>query len=115
VVRTEYWLVGTTSPTTISAVRATPGSGTATPPVSRQYVDNGLAATKAYVDSALATVGAGSFVAKNGGAMSGSLTLPSDPSAPNQASTKHYLDTALLAKANLARCSVVTLLVTFVT
>jgi hypothetical protein len=101
VVRTEYWLVGTTSPTTISAVRATPGSGIAMPPVSKQYVDSGLAANKAYVDSAVAAVGAGSFVAKNGDAMSGPLTLPSDPSAPNQASTKHYVDTALLAKANL--------------
>jgi hypothetical protein len=101
VVRTEYWLVGTTSPTTISAVRATPGSGIAMPPVSKQYVDSGLAANKAYVDSAVAAVGAGSFVAENGDAMSGPLTLPSDPSAPNQASTKHYVDTALLAKANL--------------
>ncbi|MGC2196940.1 MAG: hypothetical protein WA628_19855, partial [Terriglobales bacterium] len=101
VVRTEFWLVGTTSPTTLSAVRATPGSGTAAPPVSRQYVDSGLAANKAYVDEAVASVGTGSFVAKNGDAMSGPLTLPSDPSAPNQASTKHYVDTALLAKANL--------------
>jgi hypothetical protein len=101
VVRKEFWLVGTTSPTTISAVRATPGSGIAAPPVSRQYVDSGLAANKAYVDSAVAAVGAGAFVAKNGDAMSGPLTLPSDPSAPNQASTKHYVDTALLAKANL--------------
>ncbi len=101
VVRTEYWLVGATSPTTISAVRATPGSGTATPPVSKQYVDNAIAADRAYVDSAVASVGAGSYVAKNGDAMSGPLTLPSDPSAPNQASTKHYVDTALLAKASL--------------
>ncbi len=101
-VRTEYWLVGATSPTTISAVRATPGSGTAAPVASRQYVDEAIATNKAYVDSAVALVGAGSFVAKNGDAMSGPLTLPSDPSAPNQASTKHYVDTALLAKANLA-------------
>ena len=35
VVRTEYWLVGTASPTTIGAVRATPGSGTASAMVSR--------------------------------------------------------------------------------
>jgi hypothetical protein len=101
VVRKEFWLVDTASPTTISAVRATPGSGIAAPPVSRQYVDSGLAANDAYVDSAVAAVGAGAFVAKNGDAMSGPLTLPSDPSAPNQASTKHYVDTSLLAKANL--------------
>ena len=45
-VRTEYWLVGTTSPTTLAAVRATP-------PVSKLYVDNAIAANKAYVDSAV--------------------------------------------------------------
>jgi hypothetical protein len=101
VVRTEYWLVGATSPTTIGAVRATPGSGTATPPVSKQYVDNAIAVNKAYVDSAVASVGTGSYVAKNGDAMSGPLTLAGDPSAPNHASTKHYVDTSLLAKANL--------------
>ena len=32
VVRTEYWVVGTTSPTTLAAVRATPGTGVAAPP-----------------------------------------------------------------------------------
>jgi len=101
VVRTEYWLVGTTSPTTLAAVRATPGSGTAVPPVSKQYVDSAMATNKAYVDAAVANVGSGSYVAKNGDSMSGPLTLPSDPSAPGQAATKHYVDTALLAKANL--------------
>jgi trimeric autotransporter adhesin len=100
-VRTEFWLVGVTSPTTISAVRATPGSGTAAPLASRQYVDDAVAVNKAYVDSAVANVGSGSYVSKNGDAMSGPLTLPSDPSAPSQASTKHYVDTALLAKANI--------------
>jgi hypothetical protein len=83
VVRTEYWMVSTTSPTTISAVRATPGSGTATPPVSKQYVDNAIAFNKAYVDSAVASVGSGSYVAKNGDVMSGPLTLPSDAAAAN--------------------------------
>lgn len=121
VVKTEYWLVGTSSPTTLSAVRATPGSGTATPPVSRQYVDIAVAAkatdnsvvhlggaetiagtkaftvspsvpapvantdavNKAYVDSAVASVGAGSFVAKAGDAMSGPLTLSGDVASSN--------------------------------
>ncbi len=101
VVRTEYWMVGATSPTTISAVRATPGSGTATAPVSKQYVDNAIAVNKAYVDSAVASVGSGSYVAKSGDSMNGPLTLPMDPVAPNQASTKHYVDSALLGKANL--------------
>lgn len=120
-VRTEYWQVGTTSPTTIGAVRVTPGSGTASPMVSRQYVDTAVAAkasdtsvvhlsgaesiagtklfsvpptvpapmastdavNKAYVDSAVAAVGAGSYVAKSGDAMSGPLSLPGDAAAAN--------------------------------
>jgi trimeric autotransporter adhesin len=101
IVRTEFWLVGTTSPTTISAVRTTPGSGTAAPLASRQYVDEAIAVNKAYVDTAVATVGAGSYVSKNRDAMSGPLTLASDPAAPTQAATKRYVDTALLAKANI--------------
>jgi hypothetical protein len=101
VVRTEYWLVGTTSPTTIAAVRATPGSGVAVPPVSKQYVDNAIAVNKAYVDSAVAAVGAGSYVAKNGDTMTGPLSLPADPVASAQAATKHYVDTGLAGKASL--------------
>jgi len=83
VVRTEYWLVSTSSPTTISAVRATPGSGTAAPLASRQYVDEAIAVNKAYVDTAVANVGSGSYVSKNGDAMSGPLSLPSDAAAAN--------------------------------
>ena len=67
VVRTEYWLVGRTSPTTIGAVRATPGSVASTDAVN-----------KAYVDSTVASVGAGSFVSKNGDAMTGPLNLPDE-------------------------------------
>lgn len=37
------------------------------------------AANKAYVDQSVATVGAGSFVAKTGDVMSGQLSLPGDP------------------------------------
>ncbi len=121
VVRTEYWVVGTTSPTTIGAVRSTPGSGTVSQMVSRQYVDTAVAAkasdlsvvhlggaetiagtklfsvsptvpapvtstdavNKAYVDSAVALVGAGSFVSKNGEAMAGPLTLSGDVASAN--------------------------------
>src|SRR5215470_1065204 len=101
VVRTEYWLVGTTSPTSIGAVRTIPGTGAVAPLASRQYVDDAIAVNKAYVDTAVANVGSGSYVSKNGDAMSGPLTLPSDPSAPSQAATKRYIDTALLAKANI--------------
>src|SRR5215813_7749601 len=138
-VRREYWLVPTTSPTTISAVRTTPGTGLATGLASKQYVDAAVAsravdavvvhlagsetiqgtkqfsappsvptpissndaASKAYVDSAVANVGAGNFVAKTGDTMSGPLTLPGDPTATNQASNRHYVDTGLAGKANL--------------
>src|SRR5271156_6765094 len=43
-VRTEYWVVPTSSPATLAEVRTTPGSGTAAQPVSTQYVNSALAA-----------------------------------------------------------------------
>jgi hypothetical protein len=43
-VRTEYWVVPTSSPATLAEVRTTPGSGTAAQPVSIQYVNTELAA-----------------------------------------------------------------------
>src|ERR1700758_1944908 len=45
-VKTEYWMVPTTSPAKLATVRTTPGSGLAGQPVSMQYVNSGLA-TKA--------------------------------------------------------------------
>ena len=59
------------------------------------------AVNKAYVDGAVANVGAGSYVSKAGDAMTGPLTLSGDPAAPNQASNRHYVDTSMAAKANL--------------
>src|SRR5580700_9933003 len=43
-VRTEYWVVPTSSPATLAQVRTTPGTGTAAQPVSMQYVNSQLAA-----------------------------------------------------------------------
>ena len=40
--KTEYWSVTAISPTTIAAVRTTPGSGTSSQLVSRQYVDSAV-------------------------------------------------------------------------
>ena len=138
-VRTEYWSVPATSPTTIAAVRTTPGGGRASPAATEQYVNGAVAnraldsavvhltgvetisgtkqfatppvlptpvgtndaATKAYVDGSVANVGAGSFVSKAGDTMTGPLTLAGDPTAPNQASTRHYVDSSLAAKASL--------------
>ena len=42
-VKTEYWVVPTTSPVNLAGVRTTPGSGAAAQPVSMQYVDTQLA------------------------------------------------------------------------
>ena len=118
--KTEYWSVSATSPTTIAAVRTTPGTGTSSQLVSRQYVDSAVsgkasdaavvhlsgsetiaglklfaaspsvpapsvasdAVNKAYVDAAVATVGSGSYLQKNGDTMTGPLTLSGDPAAP---------------------------------
>jgi hypothetical protein len=129
-VKTEYWVVPTTSPANLATVRTTPGSGLATQPVSLQYVNTALAgkandnavvhlsgsetisgtksfaiapsvpaptstgqvANKAYVDTSVATVGAGSFLSTAGGTMTGPITLPANPLAPLQAATKQYVD-----------------------
>jgi hypothetical protein len=42
-VRTEYWVVPTSSPATMAQVRTTPGNGTASPGASQQYVNTALA------------------------------------------------------------------------
>jgi len=115
-VKTEYWVVPTTSPANLATVRTTPGSGQAQPAVSMQYVNSGLAtkandnavvhlagtetisgtktfaaapnvpaptsagqvASKGYVDSAVANVGAGNYLPTAGGTMTGPITLPAN-------------------------------------
>jgi hypothetical protein len=138
-VRTEYWVVPTSSPATLAQVRTTPGNGTASPGASEQYVNTALATkandnavvhlagtetvsgtktfsaapsvptpvgtgdvtNKAYVDAAIATVGAGSFLSTAGGAMTGPITLSGNPTAPLQAAAKQYVDLTAAAKADL--------------
>jgi hypothetical protein len=90
-VKTEFWIVPTTSPANLPAVRTTPGAGGAEQPVSMQYV-NAEFATKSYVDQSVANVGSGSFLSTAGGTMTGPITLPGSPSAPMQAATKQYVD-----------------------
>lgn len=63
---------------------------------------SGQAVNKAYVDSAVMNAGSGSFVAKAGDTMTGPLTLPADPVAPQQAADKHYIDLIAAAKADLS-------------
>src|ERR1700674_4010146 len=94
-VRTEYWAVPATSPTTIAAVLTTPGAGL-----------GNFAATQQYVDAAVSNVGSGSFVSKAGDTMTGPLTLPADPTAPNQATDRHYVDSGLSVKADLVNGTV---------
>jgi len=138
-VKSEYWVVPTSSPANLATVRTTPGSGLAAQPASMQYVNSELAtkaddnavvhlngaetisgtkvfasspsvptptsasdlATKGYVDTSLANVGAGSYLSTAGGTMTGPITLPGNPAAPLQATPKAYVDQALTSKADL--------------
>jgi len=138
-VRTEYWAVPATSPTTIAAILTTPGTGLGNLAATQQYVNAAVAplainatvvhlagsetitgtktfgvppelpvpvgasdaANKGYVDAAVQNVGAGAYVPIAGGAMTGPLTLPADPTSPNQAADRNYVDNGLLAKADL--------------
>jgi Lower baseplate protein N-terminal domain len=136
-VRTEYWEVPATSPTTIAGLLTTPGTGLGNLAVTQGYVNAAVATedatvvhlagaetitgtkqfatppslpspvgaadatNKSYVDTAVSNVGSGAYVAIAGGTMTGPLTLPADPTAPNQASDRHYVDNGLLAKADL--------------
>jgi len=63
---------------------------------------SGQAVNKAYVDLAVTNSGSGNFVAKGGDTMTGPLTLPADPVAPQQAADKHYIDLLAANKADLA-------------
>jgi hypothetical protein len=91
-VKTEYWLVPTTSPMTIAAVRTTLGStGSATQLASRQYVDLAVAAKAS--DAVV--------VHKTGGeTIAGSKQFSAPPSVPTpvlatDAANKGYVDGAV--------------------
>ena len=61
----------------------------------------GSVANKAYVDEAVSNVGAGSYLSTAGGAVTGPITLPGNPSAPLQAAPKQYVDAGFSGKADL--------------
>ena len=87
-VKTEFWIVPTTSPANLAAVRTTPGSGGAGQPVSMQYVNSELAA-KAN-DSAVVHLSGTETI-------SGSKTFASAPNVPaptgtGQVANKAYVD-----------------------
>jgi hypothetical protein len=71
------------------------------PPILPTPSQSGQAVNKAYVDSAVTNSGSGNFVQKAGDTMTGPLTLPADPTAPQQAADKHYVDLAAASKADL--------------
>ncbi|HYA24086.1 MAG TPA: hypothetical protein VEF05_07985 [Terriglobales bacterium] len=139
-VKTEYWIVPTTSPATLAAVRTTLGATTSVAQMAtQQFVTSALvtkandsavvhlagtetisgtkqfsvspsmptpsqptdAVNKAYVDGAVQNTGSGSYLSTSGGTLTGPLTLNGDPVAPNQASTKHYVDISSSVKADL--------------
>lgn len=90
-VKTEYWVVPTTSPANLATVRMTPGSGLAAQPVSVQYV-NSVLASKADDNSVVHLNGSETI--------SGSKTFASAPSVPapssgGQIANKDYVDQAV--------------------
>jgi hypothetical protein len=90
-VRTEFWLVPTTSPANLATVRTTPGSGTAAQPVSLQYVNTELA-TKANDNSVVHLSGPETIT--------GTKTFSAAPSVPaptstSQVANKGYVDTSV--------------------
>lgn len=90
-VKTEYWVVPTTSPANLAAVRTTPGSGVASQPVSMEYVNSELA-TKAN-DNAVVHLGGTETIsgAKN---FSSSPSVPS-PTSSTQIANKAYVDSSV--------------------
>ena len=90
-VRTEYWAVPTTSPTTIAAVRTTPGTGAANGLASKQYVDAAVAnravdAAVVHLSGAETITGTKQFAA--------APALPA-PAGANDAANKAYVDAAV--------------------
>jgi hypothetical protein len=91
-VKTEYWVVPTTSPTTISAVRTTLGAGSsASEMATQQYVNAALAgkandAAVVHLNGAETIIGAKQFAVAPG--------LPT-PVNPSDAANKQYVDNSV--------------------
>jgi hypothetical protein len=90
-VRGEYWAVGTTTPTTIAAVRTTPGTGVANGLVSKQYVDAAVASRA--VDTSVVHL-AGAEVIQGAKQFSAAPAIPA-PTAASNAANKAYVDAAV--------------------
>jgi hypothetical protein len=91
-VKTEYWIVTSTSPTTIAAIRTILGSGkSAMPPASQQYV-KALVATKA--NDAVVVHKSGSETIAGVKQFSAPPNVPT-PVQPTDAVNKAYVDSAI--------------------
>jgi hypothetical protein len=89
VVRTEYWIVGTTSPTTVAAVRANPGTASSASPIaSRQYVDTAL---EGKADDTSVVHLTGDETISGTKQFAAPLTVPL-PTQPSDAANKEYVD-----------------------
>ena len=90
--KSEYWLVSTTSPTTIAAVRTTLGSAvSAMPPATQQYV-NAAVASKANDNAVVHLAGTETITGAKQFSVSPSLPTPTQASA---ATNKAYVDAAV--------------------
>lgn len=90
-VKTEDWVVPTNSPVTLAAVRITPGSGSATPPASMQYVNSELS-TKA--DDSLVVHLAGTETISGVKTFAAAPNVPT-PTTTGQVANKGYVDSSL--------------------
>ncbi|MFY9560499.1 MAG: hypothetical protein WAQ52_09725 [Terriglobales bacterium] len=90
-VRREYWAVPTTSPTTIAAVRTTPGTGVASGLASKQYVDAAVA--NRAVDAVVVHLG-GAEVIQGAKQFAAPPAVPT-PTSGNNAANKAYVDSAV--------------------
>lgn len=89
----EYWSVGTSTPVTIAAIRAVPGSGTASQMVSRQYLE-GVVNDKA--NDAAVVHKAGTEIIAGSKQFSAPPSTP-PPLQPNDVANKAYVDQAVAA------------------
>lgn len=89
--RTEFWLVGTTSPTTLAGVRTTPGTMTTMQVASKQYVDSVLG-TKA--NDAVVVHKEGTETVAGVKVFAAAPSVPT-PVTANDAVNKAYVDAAV--------------------
>jgi hypothetical protein len=91
-VKTEYWIVPTTSPATLAAVRATLGATSSVAQMATQQFVNSALATKANDSAVVHLAGAETITGVKQFAVSPSLPSPVQPT---DAASKSYVDSAV--------------------